>query len=52
MNNTLTVVWEHTYILDNNISQGFSKWCHTKKLELMKAQTFGNQCLEPLEERK
>lgn len=46
MNDIFTVVREYTNILDNNISQGFSKWCHARKLELMKAQTFGNHCLE------
>lgn len=37
MNDILSIVWKHSDILNDMNAQGLSKWCGTRKLELMKA---------------
>ncbi|CAO3620038.1 unnamed protein product [Mucor fragilis] len=37
MNDILSIVWKYSNILDDMNTQGLSKWCGARKLELMKA---------------
>lgn len=38
MNDILSIVWKHTSIIDNLNTQGLSKWCGVRILQLMKAE--------------